>query len=253
LAHFSLKRQHANVVFKPQIAQAVRIAHLLSAYLQLHSPFSPSVNSQNDFSPFNNLGTNMRPDPQLEENIIIGEIMSTLIANYPLQEVSVFFNGTEYNRQKFYSTQNTLSFGVTMIRSDIETLLNRSNDNSHLTKSWYLDAISKFMYGGGKTIYGGYYADEKEKSYYESAGPFDSSSMSNGFKFDRYAVEMSIRRSFDGLSGNVDLPVKYYDAPSSGVWYGPYYDCQKRFVKTKTTLRMSYSVPIITALTKLPV
>lgn len=247
-------RNHANEVFKPQTAQAVRIAHILSSYLQLHSPIaSSSVNYQNDYSPFNKLGDTLRPDPQLDEYTVIGEIMSTLQAHYPLQEVNVFFNGTEYNRQKFFSGQNTLAFGISMIRSDIETFLNRSNDNSHLSKTWYLDAINRFTYGGGQTKFGGYYPDEFERKYYESAGPFDSNTMSSNFKFDRFSIEMSLRKTFDGMQGSISLPTKSYDAPTSGVWFGPYFDCQKRYMKTKTTLRLSYAVPIITSMTKLPV
>ena len=85
-------RRHANGAFKAQTAQAVRIAHVLSAYLQLMSPFSgSSVNSQNSFGTYINLGDGLRPDPELEENIVVGEIMSTLMAHYPLQEVNVFF------------------------------------------------------------------------------------------------------------------------------------------------------------------
>jgi hypothetical protein len=236
------------------VAQAIRIAHLVSAYLQLHSPIGKSsVNSQNDFSATNNLGTIFRPDPQLEENSIVGEIMSTLIANYPLQEVNVFFNGTEFTRQKFFAAQNILSIGLSAIRSDVELFLNRSNDNSHLTKTWYLDAANRFQYGGGNTIFGGYYENDIERNYYQSAGPYDSATLVPNFKFDRFAIEMSLRKSLDGLLGNVDLPVKHYDAPTSGVWFGPYYDCQKRYMKTKTTLRMSYSVPIVTAMNKLPI
>ncbi len=137
-------RNHANQVFKPQIAQAIRIAHVLSAYIQLHSPFSmSSVYTQSESSKQKSYGTNLKPDPQLEEYIIVGELMSTLMANYPIQEVNVFFNGTEYDRQKFFSSQNTLGFGLSMIRSDIEILLNRSNDDSHLSKSWYLDSVSR--------------------------------------------------------------------------------------------------------------
>ncbi len=73
------------------------------------------------------------------------------------------------------------------------------------------------------------------------------------FEFKRYSVEMSIRKSFDGMQGSVEVPVKSYDAPVSGVWFGPYFDCQKRYMKTKTTLRMSYSVPIVYGLDKQPV
>jgi hypothetical protein len=181
--------------------------------------------------------------------------MSTLQSNYPIQEVNVFFNGSEFKRQKFFSTQNTLGFGVSMIRSDIELLLNRSNDDTHLTKSWYIDAINRFIYGGDRTNFGGPYNFEKneyEKKFYQSAGPFESS-LNNQFRFDRYGIEMSLRSSFDGMHPNSELSPKFYDAPSSGIWFGPYYDCQKRFMKTKTSLRMSYSVPIITSITKLPV
>lgn len=54
------------------------------------------------------------------------------------------------------------------------------------------------------------------------------------------------------MQGSVDLPVKSYDAAASGVWFGPYFDCQKRYLKTKTTMRMSYSVPITYASDKPP-
>lgn len=196
----------------------------------------------------------MRPDPQLEEQIVLGEAISTLISNYPLQEVNIFFNGTEYERQKFFSSQNTLSFGLSAIRSDIETILNRTNDGSHLRKSWYLYSIDKFMFGGGtgKTVFGGLYHTDQERDFYRGAGPFDNGLFGTSFRLDRFGIEMNMRRTFDGQSGNVDLAPKFYDAPANGIWYGPYYDCQKRYMKTKTTLRMVYSVPIITSNSKLP-
>lgn len=219
----------------------------------MHSPFGgSSINSQNNFASFKNLD-GLRPDPQLDEHIVMGEIMSSLISNYPIQEVHVFFNGTEFDRQKFFSNQNVLSFGLSIIRSDIELIVNRSSDDSHLRKSWYLDSINRFMYGGGKTVYGGPYPNQEEKSFYQSAGPFDNNFLNNGFKIERYGIEMNLRRSLDGLNGNVEIAPKFYDAASSGVWFGPYYDCQKRYMKTKTTLRMSYSVPILTSMNKLPV
>ena len=55
------------------------------------------------------------------------------------------------------------------------------------------------------------------------------------------------------MQGTVDIPVKSYDAATSGVWFGPYYDCQKRYMKSKTTMRMSYSVPITYGAEKNPV
>ncbi len=66
-------RYHANEVYKPQTAQAVRIAHLLSAYLQLHSPFgASSIYTQNTFGTLNNFKENLKTDPQLEEHYLIG-------------------------------------------------------------------------------------------------------------------------------------------------------------------------------------
>lgn len=233
------------------MAQALRIAHVLSSYLQLHSPFSTSsINSQTDFGRLKNV-EGLKPDPQLDESIVIGEIMSTLISNYPIQEVNVFFNGSEFDRQKLFSSQNTLSFGLSAIRSDIELILNRSNDDSHIKKSWYLDSIKRFRYSG-KPKFGGPYSTEEEKQYFESTGPFNDGLFSDSFKFDRYGIEMNIRKTFDGLNGNVEISPKYYDAASSGVWFGPYFDCQKRYMKTKTTLRMLYSVPITLAMSKEP-
>lgn len=250
-------RYHADQVFKAQTAQALRIAHLISAYLQLHSPSvgTSSVNNQNDFGPFTNFDhNNLRPDPQLEEHILIGEAVSTLLSNYPIQEVNIFFNGTEYERQKFFASQYTLGFGLSAIRSDIEYILNRTNDGTHLHKSWYRYSNDKFMWGGGtgKTVFGGPYKTDEEKSFFKTAGPLDNGLFGHSYRIERYGIEMNMRRTFDGQSGNIDLPPKFYDAPSSGVWYGPYYDCQKRYMKTKTTLRMAYSVPIITASSKLP-
>jgi len=140
-------RDHADRAFRPQVAQAVRIAHVLSAYLQLYSPHSlSSVNSQNTFGPYINLDTELRPDPELDENLVVAEVMSTLQAHYPLEEVSVFFNGSEFSRQKQFSSQRTLAFGLSMIKSEVEVLLNRSNDHSHLSKSWYGDASRRFRY-----------------------------------------------------------------------------------------------------------
>jgi hypothetical protein len=247
-------RYHADQVFKAQTAQAVRIAHILSAYLQLHSPtLTSSVNLQNEYGKYKNFGKNLRPDPQLEEHVIVGELISTLQSNHPIQEVNVFFNATEFKRQKFYSSQDTLGFGLSMIRSDVELILNKSNDHSHLNKTWYLDAIKRFMYGGGRTVFGGPYANMDEKHYYEQAGPFDINSLQSQFRIDRYGIEMSLRSSFDGFYKNNELAAKFYDAASSGVWFGPYYDCQKRYMKSRNTLRMMYSVPIVTSLTKYPV
>ncbi len=244
-------RYHANEVFKPQMAQALRIAHLFSAYIQLHSPFgASSVYNQNPQGTINNFNTNLRVDPQLEEYLLIGEAMSTLLSNYPIQEVNIFFNGTEYDRQKFFATQVNLGIGLSAIRSDIELIMNKTTDNSHLTKTWYLDAINRFLYGGGKSTFGGPYNYDDERKFYQNAGPFDTNAFKNSFKFERYGVEMSLRRSFDGLSGNVEIPAKYYDAASTGVWFGPYYDCQKRYMKTRTSLRMAYSVPVITSMNK---
>jgi hypothetical protein len=115
-----------------------------------------------------------------------------------------------------------------------------------------ISSSKRFAYGGDKKVYGGYYTNDFEKKFYQSAGPFDAGSLNNNFKFDRYGIEMSLRSSFEGMDVNNELAPKFYDAPSSGVWFGPFYDCQKRYMKTKTTLRMSYSVPIITSLSKLP-
>lgn len=233
------------------MAQALRIAHVLSSYLQLHSPFSTSsVNSQTDFGYLKNV-EDLKPDPQLDESIITGEIMSTLLSNYHVQEVNVFFNGSEFERQKFFSSQNTLSFGLSAIRSDIELILNRSTDDSHIKKSWYLDSIMRFRFSG-KTKFAGPYKTEEEKRYFESAGPFNDGLFGQTFKFDRFGIEMNIRKTFDGLNGNVEISPKFYDAASGGIWFGPYFDCQKRYMKTKTTLRMLFSVPIITKINKDP-
>jgi hypothetical protein len=115
-----------------------------------------------------------------------------------------------------------------------------------------LDATNRYLYGAGKKpIFGGPYDLDDERKFYENAGPLDdSTAFKNSFRFERYGVEMSLRRGFDGLTGNVEIPAKYYDAAASGVWFGPYFDCQKRYMKTRTSLRMAYSVPIITSSAK---
>jgi len=249
-------RYHANDVFKPQMAQAVRIAHIISSYLQLHVPIGTTSSAGNQYDSFNvfsnKVGNKMRPDPQLDERIIIAEIMSTLYAQYPLLEVNVFFNGTEYNRQKLFATQNTLAFGLTGFKTGSEILLNRSNDDSHLTKSWYKDAISRYTFAAQGTFGGaGAFQPENEKNFYTNPNSFELNSLT--YRIDRYSIEMNLRKSFDGLTGSTDLPVKFYDAASSGVWFGPYYDCQKVTNKPQSIVRMSYSVPIMTGTSKPPV
>ena len=248
-------RYHANDVFKPQMAQAVRISHILSSYLQLHSPIGTTSSAGNQYDSFNYfsnvVGKKMRPDPQLDERIVIAEIMSTLYAHYPLLEVNVFFNGSEYNRQKLFSTQNTLAFGLSGFKTGSELLLNCSNDDSHLSKPWYQDAVSRYTFASKGTFSGaGAFQPDNEKNFYVNPNTFDLNSLT--YRIDRYSIEMNIRNSFDGLSGSVDLPVKFYDAAASGVWFGPYYDCQKVSNRPQSIVRMSYSVPIITGANKPP-
>ena len=83
-----------------------------------------------------------------------------------------------------------------MIRSDVEMFLNRSNDHSHLTKSWYKDAAQRFRYGGGNEKYGGYYKTEEEKNFFQGHGGVQNE---ENFNFDRYSVEMTLRKTFDGI------------------------------------------------------
>jgi len=253
---FSL-HHHVNTIFKPQQAQAVRIAHILSAYIQLHSPYgqasfnfgSQSANA-NIFP--NSALPNHRHDPQLEEHLVIAEIISTINAHFPMLEAHVFFNGSEYSRQKLFASQKTIGFGLSAIKTDKEVWLNRSNDDSHLTKTWYKDAVSRYIFGGkASPDLGGAFQSDNEKNFYFDTQSFEANSLS--YKFERYSIEMSLRKSFDGISGSTQLPVKYYDAASSGVWFGPFYDCQKPFVKPETSVRMSYSVPIIISSNKPPV
>ncbi len=256
-------RSHVNDAFPPQMVQAIRIAHVISSYIQLHIPYGTSSLAGNQYDTLNSfvntMSLNMRQDPQLDEHFIIAEIMSTLNAHYPLVEANVFFNGTEYARQKLYSSQNTLSFGLSMYRTgggNDEVFLNRSNDNSHLTKSWYKNAIDRYTYAGGKSAQhadagAGAFQNNYEKNFFDTPNTFDLASQT--YRIDRYSIEMDLRRNFDGTSGTVTLPIKYYDAASSGVWFGPFYDCQKKSVKPTSILRMSYSVPIITTSAKRPV
>lgn len=126
--------------------------------------------------------------------------MSTLHAHYPIQEVSVFFNGSEFSKQKQYASQKSLQFGISMIKSDVEMFLNRSNDHSHLSKSWYQDASRRFRYGGGRSKYGGYYATEEEKRFYQGYGGVTDGE--EDFSFERYSVEMNLRKTFDGNNAN---------------------------------------------------
>ena len=222
----------------------------MSAYIQLHSPFE--ISSANDNYAYQNLGNNLKPDPQLDENLVIAEIMSTLQSHYPLQEVSVFFNGSEYSRQKHFATQNTLNFGLSMIKHGDNFYVNRSYDDSHLKKSWYLDAINRFKFANGKIVNNEAFLNEEEKLFFLQNGPFDSAITNSIFRFDHFTISMNLRSNIDGSRGSFDVPVKSYDAPTSGVWFGPYYDCMKGYAHEKNTLKMSYNVPIITSMNKQP-
>ena len=186
----------------------------------------------------------------MDETIVLAELFSTLHSNYPLIEVSVFFNGSEYSRQKHFASQNTLNFGLNMFKQQEAFIVNRSYDDSHLRKSWYTDAINRFKLSNTQT-FNNEFLNVEEKLY----GPqFISSvdSMNNGVRFDHYTISMNLRSSFDATLGSFEVPVKSYDAASSGVWFGPFYDCKKNYENERRSLRMSYTVPIITSMTKPP-
>jgi hypothetical protein len=187
--------RHIDRVARPFTLQAVRLAHLFSSYLALYRP---------DRDPANDGFIDRRPDPSLTEQWIESEIMSTGLAYAQLLEVSIYLNGTEYERQNPFqqrgevfdgenefgyrtSVFRQMNYGLSFIRFDNDEeqyILNRTLDGSYLNEGgWYDKAMQ----------------------------------MITSIQTKRYSVSMSMRRDMIGTQ-LIKLPTMFYDAPTTGVW-----------------------------------
>ena len=187
--------RHIDHVARPFTLQAVRLAHLFSSYLALYRP---------DRDPANDGFIDRRADPPLTEQWLESEIMSTGLAYNQLLEVSIYLNGTEYERQNPFQQRNeifdeksefgyrssvfrSMNYGLSFIRFDNDQekyILNRTLDGSYLNE-------------------GGWYDKAME--------------MISSIQTKRYSVSMSMRRDIIGTQ-LIKLPTLLYDAPTTGIW-----------------------------------
>ena len=222
--------RHVDRIARPFTLQAVRLAHLFSSYLALYRP---------DRDPANDGFIDRRPDPPLTEQWLESEIMSTGLAYNQLLEVSIYLNGSEYERQNPFQQRGEyfdaekefgyrtsvfrhMNYGLAFIRFDHDEdkyILNRTLDGSYLNEgTWYDQAMQSL-------------------SQIQTA---------------RYKVSMAMRRDFAGTE-LIKLPTLLYDSPTTGVWFGPYHDCSFTNPTPNTMVRWRYSVPIFKELGRLPV
>jgi hypothetical protein len=187
--------RHVDRIARPFTLQAVRLAHLFSSYLALYRP---------DRDPANDGFIDRRSDPPLTEQWIESEIMSTGLAYSQLLEVSIYLNGSEYERQnpfqqrgEFFDGQNefdyrtsvfrAMNYGLSFIRFDNDEekyILNRTLDGSYLNE-------------------GGWYDKAME--------------MITTIQTTRYSVSMAMRKDIIGTQ-LIKLPTFLYDAPTNGIW-----------------------------------
>ncbi|UJR14002.1 hypothetical protein I4U23_001002 [Adineta vaga] len=222
--------RHVDRIARPFTLQAVRIAHLFSSYLALYRP---------DRDPANDGFLDRRPDPPLTEQWLEAEIMSTGLAYSQLLEVGIYLNGSEYERQNPFqqrgeplegqnefgyrtSVFRQMNYGLAFIRFDNNEekyILNRTLDGSYLNEgSWYDKAML----------------------------------MRSNIETARYSVSMAMRRDILGTQ-LIKLPELLYDAPTTGIWFGPYHDCSFKKSTPNSMVRWRYSVPIFKELARLPV
>lgn len=187
--------RHMDRTARPFTLQAIRLAHLFSSYLALYRP---------DRDPGNDGFIDRRPDPSLTEQWIESEIMSTGLAYTQLLEVSIYLNGTEYERQNPFqqrgevfdgksefgyrtSVFKDMNYGLSFIRFDNDEdkyILNRTLDGSYLQEGgWYDKAMQAISI----------------------------------IQTTRYSVSMSMRRDMMGTQ-LIKLPTLLYDAPTNGIW-----------------------------------
>ncbi|CAF1327965.1 unnamed protein product [Adineta steineri] len=222
--------RHVDRIARPFTLQAVRLAHLFSSYLALYRP---------DRDPANDGFLDRRSDPPLTEQWLESEIMSTGLAYTQLLEVGIYLNGTEYERQNPFQQRGEplegqnefgyrtsvfqhMNYGLAFIRFDNDDekyILNRTLDGSYLNEGgWYDKALQ----------------------------------MRANIEKQRYSVSMTMRRDILGTQ-LIKLPTLLYDAPTTGVWFGPYHDCSFPNPSSKSMVRWRYSVPIFKEIARLPV
>ncbi|CAF4309504.1 unnamed protein product [Rotaria sp. Silwood2] len=222
--------RHIDRIARPFTLQAIRLAHLFSSYLQLYRP---------DRDPANDGFIDRRSDPPLTEQWIESEIMTTGLTYTQLLEVSIYLNGSEYERQNPFQQRNELyegqnefgyrtsvfrhmNYGLSFIRFDNDDnkyILNRTLDGSYLNEGgWYDKAMQ----------------------------------MKTNIKTTRYSISMTMRRDLLGTQ-LIKLPTLFYDAATNGVWFGPYHDCSFMNPSPKTMIRWRYSVPIFKEIDRLPI
>ncbi|CAF1290010.1 unnamed protein product [Adineta steineri] len=222
--------RHVDRIARPFTLQAVRLAHLFSSYLALYRP---------DRDPANDGFLDRRSDPPLTEQWLESEIMSTGLAYTQLLEVGIYLNGSEYERQNPFQQRGEplegqnefgyrtsvfqhMNYGLAFIRFDNEDekyILNRTLDGSYLNEGgWYDKALQ----------------------------------MRANIEKQRYSVSMTMRRDILGTQ-LIKLPTLLYDAPTTGVWFGPYHDCSFPNPSSKSMVRWRYSVPIFKEIARLPV
>ncbi|CAM2700196.1 unnamed protein product [Rotaria socialis] len=222
--------RHIDRIARPFTLQAVRLAHLFSSYLALYRP---------DRDPANDGFIDRRSDPPLNEQWLESEVMSTGLSYTQLLEVGIYINGSEYERQNPFQQRGELfdgnkefgyrtsvfrntNYGLSFIRFDTDDnkyILNRTLDGSYLHEGgWYDKAMQ----------------------------------MKANVKTSRYSVSMTMRRDLLGTN-LIKLPTLVYDAPTVGVWFGPYHDCSFTNPTPKSMVRWRYSVPIFKEITHLPI
>ena len=187
--------RYVDRIARPFTLQAVRLAHLFSSYLALYRP---------NWNPANDGFIDRRPDPSLTEQWIESEVMSTGLAYEQLLEVSIYLNGSEYERQNPFQRRGEplegynefgyrtsvfryMNYGVSFIRfdnNDNKYILNRTLDGSYLEKGGWYDKAMQMM---------------------------------TEIKIERYSVSMAMRRDLLGTQ-LIKLPTLFYDAPTTGVW-----------------------------------
>jgi hypothetical protein len=187
--------RHVDRIARPFTLQAIRLAHLFSSYLALYRP---------DRDPANEGFIDRRSDPPLTEQWIESEIMSIGLAYTQLLEVSIYLNGSEYERQNPFQHRDEIlegknefgyrtsvfrhmNYGLAFIRFDNDDdkyILNRTLDGSYLNEGgWYDKAMQ----------------------------------MISNIQTKRYSVTMSMRRDMLGTQ-LIKLPTMLYDAPINGIW-----------------------------------
>ncbi|CAF0735236.1 unnamed protein product [Didymodactylos carnosus] len=253
--------RHLDIVYKPFTLQAVRIAHLLSSYLQLYRP---------NWDPVNDGFEDRRPDPPLFEHVLESEISSTGLAYSQLLEVGIYFNGSEYERQNPYQQFGYPStggggggynprygFNINDNSGTDERENERHHENFHFQRTNFgyntkpfqemSYAITFLRLSNGK-----YIINRTLDGSHLALGTWYDKAMLNGrVDTSLYSVSMAMRRDSLGTQ-LLRLPQVQYISPTAGIWFGPYHDCSLKSTEA-SMLRMRYSVPIVKEVNRLPI